>query len=234
MELLEYVDFLPLAEKNGFILVYPQGSLLDGSSHWNVGGWTAGSTADDVGFTQAIMDALSTEYNIDQNRVYAMGHSNGGFMSLRLACDLSDKIAAVVSVSGSMTPEMLANCDPKKPISVMEIHGTADNSVPYDGSDSTLSIDEMLKYWVTNNGCDPTPIINDLPHNPNTTNDTSVEQLQYGGCENGVTVEHYKYIGGGHEWLGTLDQSGQFNADLDTAEAIWAFLPRNSLTDIKQ
>ena len=75
--------------------------------HWNVGGWTLGSTIDDVGFTEALLTKISTAYTIDLQRVYSTGMSNGGYMSFLLACQLSDKIAAIASVTGSMTPQIL-------------------------------------------------------------------------------------------------------------------------------
>ncbi|MEL6660141.1 MAG: PHB depolymerase family esterase, partial [Bacteroidota bacterium] len=86
-------DMRYVADTAGFILVYPQGLVYQGATHWNVGSWTAGSTADDVGFTSAMIDQLSGEYNIDLNRVYACGWSNGAYFSYELACQLSDRIA---------------------------------------------------------------------------------------------------------------------------------------------
>lgn len=231
-QLIEYVDFFSIADQEGFILVYPQGSLLAGKTHWNVGGWTNGSTSDDVRFTEAMLDALSSEFNIDSSRVYAIGHSNGGFMSFRLACDLSAKIAAIVSVSGSMTPEIYENCNPNRPVPVMQIHGTADDTVPYEGAYWLLSIDELLEFWVSKNKCEPVPVINELPPSPNTTSDTSVEHTQFVGCSNDITVEHYKHIGGGHGWLGTVDDLDQSNADLDINDAIWAFLYRHKIDGV--
>ena len=105
--MVEYVDFRKAADAHGVIMVFPQGSLLDNLTHWNVGGWTNHSKKDDVGFVSAIIDAMEKKYSIDPNRVYATGHSNGGYMSIKLACELGDRIAAVASVSGSMTPKCL-------------------------------------------------------------------------------------------------------------------------------
>ena len=230
-QLMDYVDFFSIADKEGFMLVYPQGSLLAGNTHWNVGGWTNGSTSDDVGFTAALIDVLAAEFNIDTSQVYALGHSNGGFMSFRLACDLSAKIAAIVSVSGSMTPEIYDSCNPDRPVPVMQIHGTADETVPYEGAYWSLSIAEMLEFWVGENECEPVAVKHEIPHSPKTTSDTSVEHTQYVGCNNNVTVEHYKHIGGGHGWLGTVDDLGQSNVDLEINEEIWAFLSQHQIGD---
>ena len=78
-----------IADTAGFIVVYPQGELYNGSTHWNVGGFTLGSKVDDVGFTAALLDSISTNYNINSERVYSCGMSNGGYMSFLLACQLS-------------------------------------------------------------------------------------------------------------------------------------------------
>jgi len=106
---MNYGDFRPLADKEGFIVVHPQGTLLDGKTHWNVGGWTLASKVDDVAFTEALLDHLSSEYKIDAKRVYSTGMSNGGYMSFLLACQLSNRIAAVASVTGSMTPQIFSS-----------------------------------------------------------------------------------------------------------------------------
>ena len=145
-----YTNFRSIADTAGFIVVHPQGTLDNtGTSHWNVGGWTIGSTVDDVGFTLALLNSISASYTINPDRVYSTGMSNGGYMSFLLACQLSDKFAAVASVTGSMTPQTFSACNPVHPTPIMQIHGTADATVPYAGVPSwTLSIDDVLQYWV--------------------------------------------------------------------------------------
>ena len=97
---LNYAGFGSLASKESFIVVYPQGSILQstGSTHWNVGGWTNGSTTDDVDFVETMIDYLTTNFRVDPDRIYSTGMYNGGFMSYRLACELGKKIAAIASV----------------------------------------------------------------------------------------------------------------------------------------
>ena len=85
---------------------------------------------DDLGFTAALIDSLSAEYSINQDRIYSTGMSNGGFMSYHLACELSERIAAIASVTGTMNVNQPATCSPGHPMPVMEIHGTADATVP--------------------------------------------------------------------------------------------------------
>jgi polyhydroxybutyrate depolymerase len=126
-------DMRPVADTAGFILVYPQGTLFWGSTHWNVGSWTAGSTADDLGFTEAMIDALAGNYNIDLTRVYSCGYSNGGYFSFELACQLSGRIAAIGSVGGTMSTETFNACNPLHPTPIVTIHGTADGTVSYSG-----------------------------------------------------------------------------------------------------
>ena len=99
-----YTSMLSIAETEGFILVYPQGSLMDGYSHWNpsLPGPTNKSNADDFGFIEALIQQLSNDYSIDSEKIYACGYSNGGMMSFGLANHKSNLIAAVASVSGAM------------------------------------------------------------------------------------------------------------------------------------
>src|SRR5258706_3847373 len=95
-EQMFYGDFRPIADTAGFLIVHPNGTVDQlGNQHWNVGWGT--STVDDVGFTNALIDSLSAQYDINQDRVYSTGMSNGGFMSYKLACDLSNRIAAIAS-----------------------------------------------------------------------------------------------------------------------------------------
>ena len=99
-EQLNYGEFRPIADTAGFIVVHPMGTVdLLGNTHWNVGWGT--SSVDDLGFTAALIDSLSAEYSINQDRIYSTGMSNGGFMSYHLACELSERIAAIASVTGT-------------------------------------------------------------------------------------------------------------------------------------
>lgn len=208
-------NFNQLADTNNFIVVYPQGTLFGIAPHWNVGGWTSGSTVDDVAFVDYLLSSLSNTYNINSDRVYATGMSNGGFFSFLLACQLSDKFAAIASVTGSMTTETLQNCNPLREVPVLQIHGTDDPIVPYNGGQNwNTPIDDVLNYWVLNNQCDTTPNIATLDDNdPN--NGISVQEITYANGTNGAIVKHYKVYGGGHDWFQ--------NADLNASQAVWTF-----------
>lgn len=208
-------NFNQLADTNNFIVVYPQGTLYGIAPHWNVGGWTSGSTVDDVAFTDYLLSSLSITYNINSDRVYATGMSNGGFFSFLLACQLSDKFAAIASVTGSMTTETLQNCNPLREVPILQIHGTNDPIVPYGGELAwNTPIDDVLSYWRLNNQCFTSPNITTL-EDVDQNNGITVEEHIYENGTNGAIVKHLKVIGGGHNWFK--------NDDLDASEAVWAF-----------
>lgn len=215
-----YGDFRAIADTANFIIVHPMGTL-DGNNqpYWN-SGW--GGTVDDIGFTNALLDTLSTIYNINQERVYSTGMSNGGFMSYTLACSLSNRIAAIASVTGTMNTNQSLTCSPIHPMPVMEIHGTADGTVPYNGSTGMSSIANTLNYWVTFNQTNSSPVFSNVP-NINTVDGCTAEHYVYENGTNGVEVEHYKIINGGHTWPGAPVAVGVTNYDFNASEKIWQF-----------
>jgi polyhydroxybutyrate depolymerase len=217
-----YTNFRTIADTAGFIVAHPQGTIdNNGSTHWNVGGWTIGSTIDDVGFADALLDTISSNYNINSERVYSTGMSNGGYMSFLIACQLSNRFAAVASVTGSMTPQTFSACNPQHPTPIMQIHGTADGTVPYTGDPLwTLSIADVLQYWMNYNNCNPTPTTTQIP-DINTSDGSTVEYIVYSGGTNGVTTEHFKVIGGDHDWP---DVWG--NQDINSSIEIWKFFSK--------
>ncbi len=227
-EQMYYGDFRPISDTAGFIIVHPQGTLFNGVTHWNVGGWTIGSTVDDVGFTEALIDSITADYAIDSLRIYATGMSNGGFMSFLLACQLNHKIAAIASVTGSMTPETFAFCNPVHPTPILQFHGTSDPVVPYDGASWTQSIDDVLQYWVTYNSCNTNPIITNLPDIDPDDGSTVIHYAYEDGIDDVVT-EHYKIVGGGHTWPGSLLGGSGTNYDINASIEIWNFLFRFEL-----
>lgn len=227
-----YGDFRPIADTAGFIVVHPEGTTFNGSTHFNVGGFTNGSTVDDVGFTEAMIEKFSNEMNIDSSRIYSTGMSNGGFMSFLLACQLSDKIAAVASVTGSMTPQTFDACDPNHPTPILQIHGTDDAVVPYEGANFSKSIDEVLAYWVDYNNCNPTPTISELP-NTNIIDGSTVEHIVYESGNAGSTTEHFKVTGGGHTWPGSVFPLPGTNQDFNASLEIWKFFARYDINGLR-
>ena len=214
---LKYADMRSLAETDPFLLVYPQGTLLDGAPHWNAGleSEENKSDADDFGFVEALIGELSSGYRIDSTRVYACGYSNGAFFAYALACYHGDKIAAIGSVAGTMMEETYANCGPSHPTAVVSIHGTSDGTVPYDGGEGLLSVDAVLAYWTGFNKTNTSPTADSR-----IDRGTTIERYSYGDGDNGTSVDHYKVVGGGHVWF-DLRYDGT-----DTSGLIWDFVSR--------
>ena len=124
-------DMRSLAEDQNFLVVYPQGTLLSGSPHWNSSAPSADnkSSADDLGFVETMIDAISAEYSVESKRIYAAGYSNGGFLTYYLACN-SKRFAAIGSVAGTMIDDSYKSCNASVPTAMINIHGTADKTVP--------------------------------------------------------------------------------------------------------
>lgn len=226
-----YGDFRPVADTANFIVVHPNGTL-DGSGnrYWNAFGFGA----DDIGFISFLIDHISTDYSIDQNRIYSTGMSNGGFMSVELACALSNRIAAVASVTGSMGLNRISVCNPSKPTPVMQINGTADMTVAYNGTTQYASIPAVVDFWVDQNNCHTTPHVVNVP-NVNTMDGSTVEHYVYSQGNQDATVELFKVIGGGHTWPGApidLPLSGNTNRDINASSEIWRFFSQYRLDDL--
>lgn len=219
---LFYGDFRPIADTANFIVVHPQGTLDNtGNTHFNVG-W-GGSSVDDFSFTSALLDTLISQYAIDADRVYSTGMSNGGYMSFNLACNLSDRIAAVGSVTGAMVSTTLSNCNASHTTPIIQIHGTNDATVPYNGSAWSAGIPDILNFWSTYNGCTPTPIIEAMT-DTDPTDGSTVEKHSYYDNNGCTTVLHYKITGGGHTWPGAPIDIGGTNYDINGSVEVWKFV----------
>ncbi len=222
-----YTGFDGVAADSNFIVVYPDGI----NQAWNSGLITQ-TIADDVGFTEALIDKISVDYNIDQRRVYATGMSNGGFMSYRLACELEHRIAAIASVTGTIANDILPTCQNNRPVPVMQIHGTADGVVDYNGTAGFhQGAEGSVNYWIGKNNCSSvgdTTLIADFDPADNST----AIRVYYGPCANGTEVELYKVLGGGHTWPdGTINIpiNGNTNRDFNATAVVWEFFSRHSL-----
>ena len=220
-----YGDFRDIADTEGFLLVHPEGTTFIGNQFWNVGFPGLSSNIDDVGFTEALIDELATLYAIDLDRVYATGMSNGGFMSFLLACQLSEKIAAVASVTGSMTQDTFDDCNAQHPTPILQIHGTEDDVVLYNENNLSLPIPDVISYWVDHNNCETTPTTTTLP-DVDVSDGSTLEHSVYEDGDNGVTTEHMKVIGGGHTWPGSVLNTAGTNQDIDASMEIWLFFSR--------
>lgn len=210
-------DMRGLADEEGFLLVYPQGSLLDGQTHWNSAAPSADnkSEADDFGYVGELLYALASSLAVDEARVYAAGYSNGGMMSFGLACYLRERIAAVASVSGAMLDDIGVACVPAHPTSVITPHGTGDPVLPYDGGAGMRSVEDLLGYWTEFNGITDAATTASVGEGG-----AEVESTVYEGGMAGTEVHHYRVVGGGHVWF-DLKTDG-----VDTNRLVWDFLSR--------
>ncbi len=217
-----YGDFRKIADTANFIVVHPNGTLNQtNQAFWNCG-LVGASGVDDVGFIHAMIDSLSKAYSIDPDRIYSTGMSNGGFMSYHMAC-VSNRFAAIASVTGSMTALTLTQCKNANAIPVMEIHGNADGVVNYEGSPGVFSIPAVLDYWIAKNGLNKLDLIQTNVPNINTTDGATAELYIYPGINE---VQHYKIINGGHTWPGTAFVIGTTCQDFKASEVIWQFFAR--------
>ena len=216
---LDYTNYFSIADENNLIVVYPQGaSTASLSAHWNVGGWTSKSPIKDLDFFNTLINLIKLKIQIDETRIYSSGMSNGGYMSYHLACNLSEKFAAIASVTGSMTNDTYNECNPSHPTPILQIHGLLDFVVPYNGNAGSKSIPDVIDYWVNYNSCntDPNTIIK--------YDDYSLVSYEtHINCLNDVNVKLILHPEMGHEWPTT--QSYNVNASSE----IWDFVSKYNI-----
>jgi polyhydroxybutyrate depolymerase len=211
------------ADQATFVAVHPEGTGV--SQSWNAGaccGTAASGAVDDVGFVSAIIDEVSSKLCVDAKRVFATGMSNGGFLSHRLACELSGRIAAVAPVAGVLG---VATCNPTRPMSVFQLHGTLDALVPYAGNPSMgfPSVMQTLSAWAGRSGCSVTP--------RETSKKGEVTCVTFDGCKGGAEVNLCTVEGGGHTWPGgvPVPSLGHTTTDIVATDAMWDFFVKHPL-----
>ena len=217
-------DMSPIADTANFIVVYPQArpDPSDGNSfNWipKVPG-----TFDDVPFISSLIDRIASNYQIDQNRIYACGYSLGGDMSFELACKLNNKIAAIAPVARTMQANPDSFCFPVHPTGILSILGTDDITSPYNGItylgiEYYLSATATHSYWATHNLCNTNATMN--------TVSPSVERYTWSTESGCAYVEELKVIGGGHDWPGSFG-----NMTIDASEEIWQFVSRYDINGL--
>jgi polyhydroxybutyrate depolymerase len=229
------------SDQASFIVVYPNGTGPGNVLQvFNVGlfnGPIGDRLPNDVVFVDKLLDELPTLVNVDERRIFATGISNGGMMCYRLAADLSERIAAIAPVAGALT---VGEYKPKRPVSVIHFHGTADKLVPVEGRDKEemkrlvmQSLDDTIKTWIKLDGCSATPILLDLPDCAK--DGTQVQRLTYGPGTGGAEVVVYLIKDGGHTWPGTplrADFLGTTCQDISANDLMWDFFQRHPL-DLK-
>lgn len=214
----------PIADTADFILVYPQArpDPSDGNSfNWipKVPG-----TFDDVPFFSSLIDTIASNYQIDQNRIYACGYSLGGDMTFELGCKLNNRIAAIAPVARTMQSNPNSFCSPVHPTGVLTILGTNDwvspyNGIVFGGIEYYISAAATHRYWATHNNCDTTATMS--------TVSPSVERYTWSTSLGCAYVEELKVIGGGHDWPGSFG-----NMTIDTNEEIWQFVSRYDINGL--
>jgi polyhydroxybutyrate depolymerase len=229
--------FNVLADREGLLVVYPEGF----DRHWNDFRVDANDRAhnenvDDVGFISALIDLLVREKGADPRRVFATGISNGGFMSYRLACQLSDKIRAIAPVTAAMPVNPRGECAPGRPVPVLIMNGTKDPLVPYNGGEIRLlgvsrgfakSTGETVNIWVKQNACSEKSSTVSLP-DKSPEDDSTVEKTVYPSTGGIPCVTLYTIRGGGHTWPGGQQYLGKrlvgtANRDISGCDEIWDF-----------
>ncbi len=228
-----------LAEANGFVVVYPDGiPIVEGRDNrvWNGGGCCGPAVenrqdVDDVAFISSVIDEVEAAYPVDGSRVYVTGHSNGGIMAYRLACELSGRVVAVAFQAGSLEVEP---CRPERPVSLLSLHGLADTNIPIDGGRgsgvanySFNSPRESVETLAELDGCRSRLPLAD-PTNPD------ISGFRWTDCDEGTAVEMILVAGANHAWMGhpgnrfTTRLIGEPYPDLDASLVIWSFLSRRS------
>jgi polyhydroxybutyrate depolymerase len=231
-----------LADKEQFIVVYPDAIEKNWNDGRNVERFRSQrENIDDVGFISALIDGLGKEFNIDKRRIYATGISNGGIFSYRLACALTDKIAAIAPVIGSMAEGYSSQCSPSRPISVLAINSVQDPLLPYKGGEvksmgvrlgRVASVADAISFWVARNGCSAKPAVEKLP--VLVDDDTKIQKETYGKCKDDTEVILYSIEGAGHTWPSGYQYLpalwvGKTSKNLDANVVIWEFFKRHSL-----
>ena len=223
-------DFRSISDTAGFILVYPQ--ALEDPNDGNSTNWLHKEPTNhkDIYFIETLIDTISSEYNIDLNRVYACGYSLGGMFSYELACQLNNKIAAITSVAGAAFYGAFANCDITHPTAVLSINGTDDGIHPYNDQNGWyFSITAIDSFWAYSNNTDVVPVVTQLP-DINTTDGSTVERYSWQNGDGCVSIEELKIINGGHDWPSPLASWG--NQDINANVEVWNFVSKFDITGL--
>lgn len=206
----------------GFLAIYPEGT--GDTPSWNAGACCGEATQQDVADVAFVRDLVAIARErlcVDDDRVFATGMSNGGFLSHRLACELADRVAAVAPVAGVIG---VTSCSPSRPVSVMHFHGTADTLVPYTGSPllGFPGVMTTATEWAVRNGCDATPASESVA--PDVRCDT------WSGCDAGTEVTLCTVEGGGHTWPGGTPLPFGVTSGYSATDAMWEFFLRHPRT----
>ncbi|HEY8309715.1 MAG TPA: PHB depolymerase family esterase [Gemmatimonadaceae bacterium] len=216
------------SDRNGFIVAYPQ--ALGSPSVWH-SGVDGSARIDDVAFIRTLIDSIRVAYNIDPDRIYVAGHSNGAFMAYRVGVALSSTVAAIGISAGSIgritsRGDTVRIQAPLRPVSLIAFHGRADDMVPYDGGAETdgprriVSAPASIRFWALADGCSVAPDTTVLEQG-------NVVRADFTGCRAGTEVVFYTIADGTHKWAGDRTPWWKFwehtNNSLSATDEMWAF-----------
>ena len=212
-----YSEFDNIADDKGFIVVYPNAY----SNSWT----TIGNT--DIDFLSNLVDTIRSEFS-SNNCLFVMGLSQGGFLTYKFANNTDLIVTAIAVGSGNMSNATQNASSDAPQIPIMHFHGTADESVPFNGTGSFIPpVDSTIQWWVRHNECNPYPTVTNMP-NLNSTDSSTVERYYYNGGANGSEVTYYKILNGGHTWSGSdpFPSLGVTNQDINQSEIIGDFFEK--------
>jgi polyhydroxybutyrate depolymerase len=217
-----YSGLTRIARREGFVVAYPSAASDD--RYWAI---SALGGEGDVDFVRDLIDALVAAGCADPDRVSLAGVSNGGGLAARAGCELSDRLAAIVSVAGGYAS--LPPCRPDRPVSVLEIHGTADGVVPYWGKPETGrkgSVPRWLRGWARRDGCELEPERRRLA--------PRVVRARWSGCRSGTRIQHFALAGAPHDWPGATPRVRRSVPGVSASELTWRFVrtARRSAPDV--
>ena len=226
-----------LSETNNFIVGYPEAL----NEYWNDAredsiSLSHYSEIDDVGYIEKVIEYAIDSFNIDTERVFVAGFSEGGFMSFRLACEIPGKIKGFAMVASSLPLDQIVECTPDTTVSFMMINGTRDPILPYEGGQMTieeqelgsmLAAEEAIKYWLEENECTDRSSTKEMA-NRDTFDETRSEKVTYSDCKNKNKLILIRVVNGGHSWPGgrqyqTKKNIGRVSQDFVATEEIWKF-----------
>lgn len=237
----DVVQFQKFVDPHKIIVVYPNS---DGDN-WNDGRSETSSEIDDVQYLKDVISDVAAKYQGDPSRVYLAGISNGGMMTMRMACDAADSFGAFATVIANMPQDLVTSCNPGGPVSFLMVQGTEDGLVPYEGGqvervvfflgggDIVVSAPETYQFWVDNAGCTETNETETI----NTVNDGSTVTKIEATCPGDTEVIQYRMDGAGHHWpggdrrIGRVKEfyAGPRNNDIDATDIIFHFFRRHGL-----
>ena len=222
-----YSGMNAIADEQGFVVVYPQGTKDDyGNRFFNVGYEFHDSVAvNDIGYLHALVEYLQESLDLSSTNVFSTGMSNGGDMSYMLACH-SEVIKAIAPVAGCMLKHIYDSCEPRKSVPVLEIHGTLDEITLVDGDINNqegwgayMPLSDTIQFWVAHNELDVFEVsdIEDV----NSSDGSNVRYHRHYSTSTNTEVWLYEVVGGGHDWPGAFG-----NQDIDASRLAWDFFSK--------